>query len=291
MPSFLRRCTAVLAFAALLGLTSAGAQPGPVSRDAGASKRTVLIPSADRRARMQVTIVRPPGAGPFPLVVINHGSTQSPEGRAAMGHTQYETLTQWFVRRGYVVALPQRLGHGRTGGPYLEDQRGCDNADYRAAGLGAADSIEIALAYMTAQSYVRKTGIVLVGQSAGAWGALALASRNPRGVVAAINFAGGRGGRSFERPNKNCAPDRLVATARQFGSTARARTLWIYTQNDSYFPPALSRRMADAFRDAGGIVEYRLLPKFGAEGHRLAESREGVAIWGPVIEEFLARLK
>ena len=41
--------------------------------------------------------------------------------------------------------------------------------------------------------------------------------------------------------------------------------LWIYTENDSYFPPSLSRRLADAFRAAGGTVDYRLLPAFGAD--------------------------
>jgi dienelactone hydrolase len=91
--------------------------------------------------------------------------------------------------------LPQRPGHGKTGGPYLEDQRGCARADYRLAGLGTADSIETALRFMTAQSYVRRDGVVIVGQSAGGWGSVALASLNPPGVKAVIVFAAGRSGR------------------------------------------------------------------------------------------------
>jgi hypothetical protein len=67
--------------------------------------------------------------------------------------------------------------------------------------------------------------------------------------------------------------------------------LWIYTENDSYFPPSLSKRMAEEFGLAGGDVEYHLLPAFGTEGHVLAESRDSTGIWGPVLEAFLARLR
>jgi pimeloyl-ACP methyl ester carboxylesterase len=190
-----------------------------------------------------------------------------------------------------LVALPQRPGHGRTGGPYLEDQGGCDDADYARAGRGGATSIEAALAAMFARPDVRKTGALVVGHSAGGWGALALASRNPRGVAAIIDFAGGRGGRSFDHANNNCAPERLIEAAREFGSTARVPTLWIYAENDSYFAPWLVQRMADAWRARGGRVDLAIVPAFGREGHRLAEADDGPAVWAPVIAQFLARLR
>ena len=203
----------------------------------------------------------------------------------------YAALAQWFVRRGYAVVVPQRPGHGQTGGRYLEDQNGCDTADFLAAGYGTAASIEAVLTYMMAAPFVRRTGSVIVGQSAGGWGALALASRNPAGVRAVFNFAGGRGGRSYDRPNNNCAPDRLLDAARDFGGASRIATLWIYTDNDSYFPPALSRRLADAFRSAGGRVDYRLLPAFGSEGHFLAESDAAEPMWAPILDQFLDRVR
>lgn len=270
-------------------------QPSPAvfnsGRDAGIRRLTVSIPSPDRRAPMRTLVLRPEGVGPFPLVLINHGSTENAARRAAMTQPQYTALSQWFLSRGYVVALPLRPGHGRTGGPYLEDQNGCANVDFTHAGLAAADSIETALRYMTAQRYVRRDHVVIVGQSAGGWGALALASRNPAGVSAVISFAGGRGGHSNEKPNANCAPDKLVKSAGTFGRTARIPTLWLYAENDSYFGPALSRRMVDAYRVAGGIAEYRLLPPYGSEGHRLIDMRAGASVWGPLIGSFLAKRK
>jgi dienelactone hydrolase len=173
----------------------------------------------------------------------------------------------------------------------MEDQYGCDNADFLTSGKNTAASIRAAIDYLTAQPFVRRGGVIVVGQSAGAWGALALASENPRRVKAVINFAGGRGGRVNNRPNSNCAPDRLVRTAGGFGRSARLPTLWVYTVNDSYFPPTLSRRMADAFAGAGGRAEYHLLSEFGSDGHELAASRGGEPLWAPVLERFLSRLR
>jgi dienelactone hydrolase len=265
-------------------------QPPHRPASGGVAERT-LIPLPNLGISMHTAIVRPAGAGPFPLALINHASTESAERRALLPEPSYAALTTWFVKRGYLVALPQRPGHGPTGGPYLEDQGGCDDADYARAGRGGAASIEAALAGMFARADVRKTGALVVGHSAGGWGALALASRNPRGVAAIINFAGGRGGRSFDHANNNCAPERLIEAARVFSATARIPTLWIYAENDSYFAPSLVRRMADAWRDGGGRVDLALVPAFGLEGHRLAEAEDGAAVWAPIVAGFLARLK
>jgi dienelactone hydrolase len=223
--------------------------------------------------------------------VINHGTTQNAERRRRLDVPDFDSMAQWFVRRGFVVAVPQRPGHGDTGGAYREDQGGCDEADFARAGRGAAESIAAAVAYLRTQSFVRRTGVIVVGQSAGGWAALALASRAPDGVRAAIDFAGGLGGRSWDRPDNNCAPDRLIATAAAFGRTSRIPTLWIYTENDSYFAPRLSGAMAAAFRAAGGKADYALLPPFGDDGHFMAERPGSESAWGPAVERFLAALR
>ena len=265
---------------------------GPQGPEEGVIRRQLwLIPAHDRASMMRVTLFRPPGAGPFPLVIVNHGSTQNEMQRAAYRLPDYPALTQWFVTRGYAVAVPQRPGHGETGGPYYEDQGGCANADYRKAGYGAAASIAAVIDYLTRQPFVRKTGVIVTGQSAGAWGGIALAARNVREVKAVIAFAPGRGGRIDGEAGKNCAPERLIAAAREFGEKARIPTLWIYAQNDSYFPPALSRKIAEAFRLSGGKAEVHILPPFGADGHELIRAPEAVPIWAPLVERFLASVR
>jgi dienelactone hydrolase len=265
---------------------------GPQTPEQGAFRRqTWLVPSGQLGVMMRTTLFRPAGQGPFPLVVVNHGTTQDAERRRMLEAPDFDAMAQWFVRHGFAVAVPQRPGHGATVGDYREDQGGCDDADFARAGLGAADSIAAAVAYLRGQSFVRRTGVIVVGQSAGGWAALALASRAPAGVRAVIDFAGGLGGRSWDRPDNNCAPDRLIATAAEFGRTARIPTLWIYTENDTYFPPRLSGAMATAFRAAGGKADYQLLPAFGDDGHFMAERPGSESAWGPAVERFLAALR
>jgi dienelactone hydrolase len=245
-----------------------------------------FIPYPSKASVMAATLWSPRGAGPFPLVVVNHASSQDPDDRTEDPTERYRALAYWFVRRGYAVVLPVRLGHGLTGGAYLEDQGGCDDADYRNAGRMTAVSIDAAIAYMTTQSFIRKEGVIVVGQSAGGWGALALAATNPPAVRAIIVFSPGRGGRANGNPNINCAPDQLVDATGEFGRNARLPVLWLNARNDTYFNPELSHRMIEAFRAQGGRVEDRLLAPVGDEGHFLFRSPEA---WGPVVESFLGR--
>jgi hypothetical protein len=108
-----------------------------------------------------------------------------------------------------------------------------------------------------------------------------------------VNFAGGRGGHQKipEGGIGNCAPDNLVKAAARYGSTARVPMLWLYTQNDSFFEPALARRMVDAYDAAGGRATLRPLGPFGNDGHTLASSSAGVPMWSGPVADFLASLK
>lgn len=199
----------------------------------------------------------------------------------------FPALTNWLLARGYAVLLPQRPGHGETGGRYLEDQGVCGRARYVEAGLATADSITAAINFMTEQPFIDPDRVLVVGNSAGAWGALALASRNPPDVAAIVNFAGGRGGRNRGRADNNCSPERLIAAAGEYGRSARTPTLWLYAENDSYFPPDLSRKMEAAYVAAGGRAEYVLLPPVQSEGHALISTAPPEATWVAPLERFL----
>ena len=283
----------VMVCAALMGCVSVpGSPPAAFSAAADVAlppPRALAIPSPATGVAMHAALYLPAGKGPFHLVVINHASEEDANRRALMEPPSFPVATGWFLDRGYAVLLPERPGHGATGGPYLEAQGSCDDADYVAAGNGAADSIEAAIDYAVRDPAIRRDGVIVVGNSAGGWGALALAARNPPGVRAVVNFAGGRGGHDSERPLANCSPDRLVAAASTFGRTAHVPTLWLYAANDTYFPPALSKRMVEAFREGGGKAEYDLFPAVGQEGHALIQAPLAAAPWPPVVTQFLAK--
>jgi dienelactone hydrolase len=174
--------------------------------------------------------------------------------------------------------VPERPGHGATRGPYLEDQGGCDEADYARSGRATADEIAAGLRFMRMQSFIRADGAVVIGHSAGGWGALALAASDPREISAIIAFAPGRGGHANDLENKVCAPHTLIAAAGVFGSAAHVPVTWLVAANDTYFSPELSRKLADAFRAGGGKVVFSVLPPSGSEGHWMAETEGGVKL-------------
>jgi len=249
-----------------------------------------LVPSPDPDTAAHALLFRPPGDGPFRLAVIAHASTQNVLRRAQMPQPEYRALAAWLVAQGFTVLVPERPGHGATGGRYLEDQGGCDEADYISAGRATADAIATALGYLRKQYFIRQDGAVILGHSAGAWGALAFARENPQGVSAIIAFAPGRGGHANDFPNQVCAPHTLISSAAQFGKTARVPVTWLVAVNDTYFSPALSRQLADAFRSSGGRVDFRVLAASGSEGHWLAETGAGVKIAGPELDRALKTL-
>jgi dienelactone hydrolase len=246
-----------------------------------------LVPSPDPGTAARAILFRPPGDGPFRLALIAHASTQNPLRRAQMPQSEYRALAAFLVARGFAVLVPERPGHGATGGRYLEDQGDCDRADYNSAGRATAEAIAAALNHMRSQSFVRQEGAVILGHSAGAWGALALAGDKVNGVSAIIAFAAGRGGHANDLPDQVCAPHRLVATAREFGKGARVPVTWLVAANDSYFSSGLSRQLADAFRSGGGSVDFHVLAASGSEGHWLAETDGVAAIAGRELDRAL----
>ncbi len=146
------------------------------------------------------------------------------------------------------------------------------------SGRATADEIRTAMDYARGQSFIRKDGAVIVGHSAGGWGALALASEDPKAIAAIVAFAPGRGGHANDFENRICAPHALLTAAAAFGKDARVPVTWLVAANDSYFSPEFSRKLADAFRSGGGKADFHALPAFGSEGHWLPETESGVKL-------------
>jgi dienelactone hydrolase len=274
----------------IAGLPAVAAQTrfGPQGTEGQPNRRQQwLVPSPNPDIAAHAVLFRPAGDGPFPLALIAHGSAIDAAHRAQMPQPEYAALAAWLVARGYAVLVPERLGHGATGGPYLEEQGGCDDADYSRAGYATADSLKASLEYLRDQSFVRRDGALVIGDSEGGWGALALAGEDPKAISAIVAFAPGRGGHAKDVPNQVCAPHTLTQSASEFGEDAHVPVIWLVAANDSYFSPDLSKQMVNAFRDGGGKVDFRILPAFGNEGHALAEADGGDGIFGPVLDDAL----
>lgn len=271
----------VSALLSLLALTSsplcAQVTFGPSGGEGEPLRRQAWrVPSPDSGVAAHALLFRPSGAGPFRLAIIAHASTQNGLRRAQMPQPEYRALAAYLVARGFAVLVPERLGHGATGGRYVEDQGGCDEADYARSGRATADQISLALDYLRKQDFIRKDAAAVIGHSAGGWGALALANADPKTVSVIIAFAPGRGGHANDEPNTICAPHALLATAAEFGRAARIPVIWLVATDDSYFAPAFSQKLVEAFRGGGGQVDFDILPAAGSEGHWMIETEAGV---------------
>jgi dienelactone hydrolase len=241
-------------------------------------------------------VVHPVGDGPFPLAIMNHGVSLNAKERSFFPLVEFRDAAFWFARRGYMVVAPVGSGYGAAAidlperglyGPFFSKVGNCTNPNFRDPGLAVAQVDSWIIDHMVAEKRIIPKDVIVVGQSAGGWAAIALSSQNPPPVRAVITFAAGRGGRVDGKPNNNCAPDKLVRAAGEFGRTARVPMLWIYAENDTFFGPALTKRMHEAYTGAGGNAEYHMLPAFGSDGHFLIDSADAIPLWAPLVSQFL----
>ncbi|OCK55129.1 dienelactone hydrolase family protein [Bradyrhizobium sp. LMTR 3] len=280
---------------------------------AAAVARASLAAAADDPPRLQeevwalplptptiAYVVRPVGDGPFPLAIMNHGVSLDPVQRGFFPLVEFRDAAMWFARRGYMVVAPSGPGYGAAAidvpeaglfTAFFSKIGKCSNPNFRDAGLAAAQLNLWIIEYMSTLKRIAPDHVIVIGQSAGGWGSIALSSVNPPPVKAIIVFAAGRGGRVDGKPNDNCGPDNLVEATGVFGRTSRVPMLWLYIENDTFFGPELSKRMHAAFTGAGGNAEYHLFPPHGSDGHFFIGAADAVPIWSPLVSAFLDKHK
>jgi dienelactone hydrolase len=239
---------------------------------------------------LEATMFRPDGAGPFPLVVLDHGAIgkRDPAPRwRPLAHAR------WFVSRGFVVLVPMRRGNAASDGDWAEGYGACDQADYTNADTESASDIRAAVELAATKPWVDRDRILLHGYSAGGMAALALASTSPRGVVGVLNFAGGRGSLSSDggATRHNCSPDALVAAFSAIGHTTHVPALFLYADNDKFFPPPLAAQLFDAFHAGDPTSSFVKLPAFADEGHSIGWSENAIPSWSAIVDAFLHDLR
>ncbi len=259
--------------------------PVPARRD---SAETVLL---------EATLFRPPGPGPFPLVVMSHGQPGSPAQRAQMARPRFITASRLFVEEGFAVLLPTRRGFGASGGPFLGGTGGCERLDLANNAETSANDILAVLRFARAEMpFLAGQRVVLAGQSAGGFGSLAAASRPNTGIAGVVNFAGGLRAGDSGIGGGFCEgwQDKLVETMGVFGARPAARgvpSLWIYAANDTFFGYGLGSRMAEAWRRGGGEARFVEIGASGRDGHGFLEDHMSIGAWGRHVRGFLDELR
>ena len=150
-------------------------------------------------------VVRPVGKGPFPLVVMNHGVSLNQKERGffplvefqGRGDLVREAEATWSWRLPAADMARPRSMYPNRGiySLFFSKVGNCDNPNFHDAGRLVALMDKWIIEYMADQKLIVPDNVIVVGQSAGGWAAIALSSENVPGVRAIVTFAAGRGGR------------------------------------------------------------------------------------------------
>lgn len=276
--SFKSACRHVAVGVSLItALSAAQAQ----ALDATLNEQVVMIPvrTSSGQIELETTIFRPPGNGPFPLVVMNHGKERGKP--AEQKRDRFLALSREFVKRGYAVVVPMREGFSGSGGKYVEI-----NCDMSRNGHIQADSLQGTLEYFAGQDWVDQDRMIVAGQSYGGLATMAFGTRDVPGVKGLINFAGG-----LKYHGGTCEWENSLEHAfTQFGAGSDVPSLWFYGENDSHFAHPLAQRLHQAYTASGGLAKLVAFGAFKRDAHGLVGSRDGVPIWWPETEAFLSQI-
>jgi len=247
---------------------------------------TVRVAEAD--ATIVVTTFRPRGDGPFPWIVLSHGTAPTAAANRALGRYRPLAPVREWVQRGYAVVAPVRRGYGASGGDKFGDSYGtCARPDFRRAGEGAALDLLATVEWAKAQRDLDGKRWLLVGQSAGGFASIYTASKRPDGLVAVLAFAPGRAGRPDTHPGDPCSPERMAELFASIAPRIAVPVLWFYAENDQYFGPRVPRMWFESFRAAGGRGELVVIPPFpAARGHGVFPAATGTPLWTAAVASF-----
>lgn len=258
-------------------------------RQTSGGPETVLIHSGS--ATLHAMLWRPQGHGPFPGILLNHGSGRTREDLERLGPYEQNAakLGPVFARHGYVFLYLFRRGVGPSTdqGANAVDLM---NREFAAHGQEARNALQLqllenremddalsGLKFLQALPYVDGRDVGVVGQSFGGSLTVLLAEREPT-LRAVVVFSGA--GYSFDRSPELRA--RLLAAI----DHVTAPVFFIHAEND--YSLSSGKVMDARCEQIGKPHRLKIYPPIG---HTLDDGHDflylGVNIWEPDVFRFL----
>jgi dienelactone hydrolase len=221
-------------------------------------------------------LYKPSGDGPFPAMIWNHGSEQSPGQRTE--------LAEFYVSNGFVFFVPHRSGHGKSSdaGEYIRDK--IQNCSTEQCIIDQHDKanrdVVAAVEWLKQQTFVKPHEIVMSGLSFGGIQTL-LAAEKGLGIRAFVPFAPA----AMSWQHVPLLHDRLSKAEQH----AKPPIFLIQARGDYSLGPY--EVLGAYLRSKGGLNRTKLYPQFGptpADNHGgFATKKEGTEIWGGDVLAFL----
>jgi dienelactone hydrolase len=260
-----------------------------VEGDAPGEPETVVVHNGP--VTLHALLWRPQGRGPFPAILLNHGSGRTPEQLKRLGpyKQQADVLGPLFARHGYVFLFLFRRGVG------LSADQGTNAVDlmqgeFSAHGQEARNKLQLellegremsdalaGLAFLRSLHDVDRREVALVGHSFGGSLTLLMAEREPK-VRAAVIFS--CAGYSWDRSPELRA--RLLAAVAHIGMPI----FFLHAANDYSVAPG--KELDARLQQLGKPHLLKIYPAIGKtadDGHDLPFS--GVSLWEPDVFAFL----
>jgi dienelactone hydrolase len=257
-------------------------KPHEFDADMAAFRQTAeIVEYQSGEYRLPGYLYKPSGAGPFPVVIWNHGSEKNPRAQPE--------LARFYTAQGYVFFVPLRHGHGRAPGPYIGDlqqEARAKEADRLAFERRVVELHELynqdvvaAVEWLKRQPFVDSKRLVMSGVSYGGIQTVLTAERE-LGIRAFVPFA--PAAMSFANGSLR---ERLKLAA----GSARAPMFVLQARNDYSTGPA--EMLGPILERRGDSSGAKLYPAFGAtpqDGHGAFACRSlGVTIWAPDVLGFI----
>jgi len=255
------------------------------------TSRPELVAIRSGEATLHAHVWRPPGRGPFPAILINHGSGRTREQLERLGpyENQSEALGPVFARHGYVCVFLFRRGVGPST-DQGESAIDAMNREFAARGQSARNALQMdllegreladaraALAFVRHLPDVDARRIAIVGHSFGGSLSVLLTEREPT-LRAAVVFS--TAGYSWDQSPELRA--RLLDAARR----TTVPLFFLHAEND--YSTNSGKSLDAELGKLGKRHRLKIYPPVGQtpdEGHDFPLN--SVATWEPYVFAFL----